>query len=190
MQYLDFATMKRNRLPLILILSIASFAPVVLASLAARFSFVQLGQASDHVVFARVIDALPSEWDPGHRRIFTTFRFKTLETIAGPVMTEFAITQPGGVVGDIAQRTEGYPSFGIGEELMLFLADQGEAVRVVGLSQGVFTRSVLGGRAVIRQRIDGLQFLGDASAGKPLLMEHREALAQIREVFARKGEPQ
>ena len=104
--------------------------------------------------------------------------------LPGSGLRRFSIVQPGGRVGNLAQRTHGYPEFVQGEKLLLFLEKHASALRVVGLSQGVFGFHKDKQRQIIYQRLSGLSFPKDP--GRPILLERDEAIQQIRELFQAK----
>jgi len=145
----------------------------------------QLVSFSDRVVVARLDAPGKSAWGPKRMRIYTTFTFEVEEDVAGRGPSRVTIVQPGGRVGHLAQITQGYPSFKVGDRLLLFLRRSQAAYRVVGLSQGVFDFHINNGRKIVAQKIEGLSFIDDA--GHPLLFERAEALSKIRALFAAKA---
>lgn len=170
---------------MIVLAVVGFFSTWIWASAAKRLSLSQLVSGSDRVVVARLDAPGTSAWGPDRMRIYTTFTFEVEEDVAGSGPNQVTIVQPGGRVGHLAQKTQGYPSFKAGNRLLLFLVHKQTAYRVVGLSQGVFAFHSQGEQVIVAQRIEGLSFVDDA--GHPMLFEHDEALSKIRALFAAKA---
>jgi hypothetical protein len=181
---LVFFDMKTIRHLLIVSLVLGLLSGYLWASAALRLSLSQLVAGSDRVVIAEVVEISPSTWGPKHMRIYTRYTFEVDQEVAGSGLRRFSIVQPGGRVGNLAQRTAGYPEFVQGEKLLLFLEKHAEAIRIVGLSQGVFGFHKDNKRQIIYQRLSGLSFPNDP--GRPILLERDEAIRQIRELFQAK----
>jgi hypothetical protein len=165
------------------IVGVASLvAGTVWASAALRLSFEQLVSESDRVVVAKMVEQSPSWWGPKNLRIYTEYTFEVEEELAGTGSRRFTVVQPGGRVGKLAQRTDGYPTYEKGTRLLLFLAKRTDSFRVVGLSQGVFGFHRDGNREILFQRLEGLGFPGDH--GRPMLIERSEAFERIREIWS------
>ncbi len=176
--------MKKSICVAIVFAVVGFFSTWIWASAAKRLSLSQLVSYSDRVVVARLDAPGTSAWGPKRMRIYTTFTFEVEEDVAGSGPNQVTIVQPGGRVGRLAQKTEGYPGFKGGDRLLLFLVHKQTSYRVVGLSQGVFAFHNQGGRVFVAQRIEGLSFVDDA--GHPLLFESTEALSKIKTLFAAK----
>lgn len=96
-----------------------------------------LARDSDAVVRGKV-SQVHSRWSGDHRRIVTVVQVDVEETLKGAPGHQVTILQPGGVVGDIGQRVEGLASFGVGEEVVVFLEQRGPGYIVSGLAQGKY----------------------------------------------------
>lgn len=148
------------------------------ASAALRLSFAELVQGADRVTVARVVSVGKSYWGPRRMRIYTSYSFEVESDIAGDGPRRFTIVQPGGRVGRLSQRTQGYPTFRHDDRMLMFLRKRERGYRVVGLSQGVFGFHRDGTRELVYQRLEGLSFPGDP--GRPLILERPAAEAQIK----------
>lgn len=151
------------------VLGISAEAP---ASMALRLTYDDLIQQSDRIVVAELMGE-SSAWEGS--RILTTYTFEVREEFAGQGERRFTLIQPGGTVGDLSQKTFGYPAFAPKERYLLMLTKVQDRFRVVGLSQGVFAPAVQDGQEVFLQRVEGLSFTeGDARPivlSRPLLSE-------------------
>ncbi len=130
------------------------------ASVCLRLSFDNLVDQADWVVVAHLETEGVSVWGPKHLRIFTTYRFKVTEQIAGTGPEVFTIVQPGGRMGHWQQIVKGYPSFQKSVPVMMFLRQKGASFQVVGLSQGLFSfRKDELGQEVLHQETQGLSLV-------------------------------
>ena len=178
--------MKKTRLFLMAVAVTGMVAQVVWASAAKRLSFDQLVSGSDRVVVAKLEKPGKSAWGPERRRIYTTYTFEVVQDVAGSGTGQITIVQPGGRVGRLAQKTEGYPTFEPGKKTLLFLREKRGAFRVVGLCQGVFDFRKEDEREFVVQRLKGLSFPGDH--GRPILIERKQAFEKIRARWSHDGQ--
>ena len=104
-----------------------------------RTELPELTQGSDVVVQGRVRH-MESRWSADGRRILTDVHLEVTDALKGTPGAIVTLTQPGGRVGDIAQRVDGLASFTPGEEVVVFL-QQGGAERFVlrGMAQGKYS---------------------------------------------------
>jgi hypothetical protein len=170
--------MKKSLVLLFVVLGMGTQIRDSRASAALRLSFEGLVLEADRVTVARVVSVGKSYWGPKRLRIYTRYTFEVESDIAGNGPQHFEIIQPGGRVGRLSQRTEGYPTFRREDRLLMFLRKRDDGYRVVGLSQGVFGFHRDGTRELVYQRLEGLSFPGNH--GRPLILERPEAEAQIR----------
>jgi hypothetical protein len=96
-----------------------------------------LTRSSDLVVRGKV-KKKESRWSGDHKRIYTDVEIEVDESIKGQGGKTVTVRQPGGEVGDIAQRVSGLASFDSGEEVVVFLEKRGGVYRVSGLAQGKY----------------------------------------------------
>lgn len=105
-----------------------------------RFDARQLIQRSRDIVHV-VCTAISSGRDAAGV-IVTRSTFRVVERFRGPLAGgSFHITQPGGRVGNLILHLPGMPSYGVGDELILFLPAarrDPERRAPVGLGQGVY----------------------------------------------------
>jgi len=127
-------TMKRS-----LLLAALLVASPALGAEAAAVSVEGLARASDTVVRGQVRKITPTLSADG-RRVFTLVDVEVAATWRGGSLVTVRVIVPGGEAGGIGQRVEGAPSFGEGEDVVVFLhrAEAG-GFRVAGLAQGKFS---------------------------------------------------
>jgi hypothetical protein len=120
---------------------LAVIAPLLLsgaapASLIKSMDLAELTAGAGRVVLGEVL-SVQSQWDAGHRTIFTRVEIQVAETWKGPATPGGRLTvfQPGGSVGDIEMRVHGLRSFQPGERAVLFLS-AGDPAYTIGLGQG------------------------------------------------------
>jgi hypothetical protein len=104
----------------------------------------ELTHQAEAIVRGNVKD-MKSEWDPQKRFIWTLVTVSVSKSIKGPGLEnqDVIVKIPGGVVGDIGQKTEDAPIFTKGEEVLLFLTPEVyreiKVFRVTGHFQGKHT---------------------------------------------------
>lgn len=131
------------------------------AATVAALTFDTLIQKSDYVVYGRAVGTR-SFWDPATSTIWTRTELLVLDGAKGQAGKTIVITEPGGVMGDIAHLFPGMPRFVDGEEVVLFLySAPGNRIRVLGLRQGVYD--------VLRDRDSGERIVRPA-------LEHPESI--------------
>jgi len=122
----------------------------------------ELTKQAEAIVRGKVKD-MRSEWDPERRFIWTLVTVSVSKSIKGDSLAgqEVIVKIPGGVVGQIGQKTEDAPIFKKGEDVMLFLKPEvyrGEKVfRVTGNFQGKHT---IKDNTVIEKKMPVATFLG------------------------------
>jgi hypothetical protein len=115
-----------------------------------RAELPELAQSADTIVQGTV-RRMESRWSGDGRRIVTDVEIQVVEAFKGQAGGSVLITQPGGRVGDIAQKVNGLASFTPGEEVVLFLVRAGpQAFRVAGMAQGKYK---------VQRSADGTQVL-------------------------------
>lgn len=103
-------------------LALALAAPGPAHALVAPMGVAELTRAADTIVVARVADVRTRSADePGLPEIVTDTRFVVSRTLKGGRPTVFTLTQPGGVLGDLALVVSDTPTFFRGQECVLFL---------------------------------------------------------------------
>ena len=153
----------------------AALAAVALASATAQAStFValtteQLIVQSDAVVQGRVI-GVESRWDDTGRIIISEARILVSESLVGKAPPLVTITTPGGELGDLKVEAVGFPRFTKGQEVILFLRQDGARQRIVGHQQGhieVVTR-LDGVTLAVPQREDDVALLTPSGKSVPV----------------------
>lgn len=123
-----------QRLALFLALLALATATVARASIAEALTLEELVRESERVVHARTLASA------GHYEgnvIVTTTTLEVLEDAKGRGSRTFEVVHLGGVVGDVAMRVEGAPSFAVGTESLVFAGVVNGRMTPVGMSQGV-----------------------------------------------------
>ncbi|MCP4593008.1 MAG: hypothetical protein GY842_19925 [bacterium] len=98
---------------------------------------------SDHSaqVFVGKVSAVRSYWAEGPRRIESEVTFDQVSYLKGALAdagSDFALTVPGGTVGEMQMQVCCTPSFRVGDKWVLFLLPEYRTFPVVGLYQGAF----------------------------------------------------
>jgi hypothetical protein len=139
------------------------------AATVAALTLDTLIQKSEYVVYGRAVGTR-SFWDPATSTIWTETELVVLDGAKGRAGKAIVITEPGGVLGDIAHLFPGMPRFVGGEEVVLFLySAPGNRIRVLGLRQGVYE--------VLRDRDSGERVVRPAVEHPELIVpDHRIAL--------------
>ena len=125
------------------------------------------GQA-DAIVRGNVIDTR-SEWDPERRFIWTLVTIAVSKSIKGDSLEgqKVIVKTPGGVVGQIGQKTEHAAIFEKGEEVLLFINPEAyreeKVFRVTGNFQGKHT---IRDNMVIEKKMPVANFLGEIEKAK------------------------
>jgi len=91
--------------------------------------FTEMVNGSDYIVRARVV-AVSSETRlrNGHERIYTNVELEVLEVIAGTPPSPLVLTMLGGKSGSKELKVAGAPKFVVGNEDILFVQGNGQAV--------------------------------------------------------------
>lgn len=149
-------------------------------------SFEQLVQASQSVVYGRVVD-VRSQWTADRRFIESVVTVDVLRGLKGGAVEEIAFTVPGGQVGRYLNVIPGAPSFTPGDLAIFFLTAQGPRLPVTtGLTQGIYRvqRDAGTGEMVVRPPAvtTGRVVRGDATR-RPVTLSAFESL--VRAVPAR-----
>lgn len=165
----------------------------VSAGTAVRLELVDLVDAADLVLEARVREARVVEPAPG--RIETEYWLDVERTFWGEPVTERLVRLPGGVLPDGRGLVlPGMPSLNSGEDVLLFLSERGHTgVRVpVGLSQGKLeVVTSLSGQRELRREHGSLTTV-DAStgvvrdAGTLQILDYAETLAEVHAAAERR----
>ncbi len=122
-----------------LLLAAILAATPALGAEAVALSVEGLTRVSDTVIRGRVRKMTPVLSDDG-RRIYTLVDLDVTSTWRGNRIAFAQVIIPGGVVGGIGQRVDGAPTFGGGEEVVVFLTRaEMQGFRVTGLAQGKFS---------------------------------------------------
>jgi hypothetical protein len=124
-------------------------------------------------VYARVLEA--ESWKNGIA--WTRVRLEVLEEWKGAGLERFELVQPGGFTGDFGTLVFGMPRFEQGEEVALFLSEDGGGQRVLGLSQGKFSVDAAGG---ISRELHGLALARVGGHRSPALLKAPQRLGELR----------
>jgi hypothetical protein len=97
----------------------------------------ELVASSNAVVQGRVLD-VRSFWNEDHTNIVSEARVEVTDLVAGEAPAVVTVRTFGGEVGSYRVEAHGFPSFNSGEQVLLFLAADGDAYRVAGYRQGQY----------------------------------------------------
>jgi hypothetical protein len=140
---------------------------VLLFALPAQASRVERARLQDLVTGADLVvlgSAISAQSYLSGGRILTRVTITVGEVWSGvtPESPTIDVVTLGGVVGDIGQLVSGEAAIPVGSQVVLFLVRQGDVLRVLGLSQGLFrVVAVPGAPARIERRMQGLEWAGD-----------------------------
>lgn len=136
-------------------MALLAFATLLLAAAvpAGASTFLAMDQgelvaAADAVVVGEVMQ-VESYWNREATAILTDALVRVTETLAGEAPGVVRVRTFGGQVGPVYIEAHGFPTFDVGQMVVLHLAEDGDAARVVGYQQGHF-------RVLVRHS-DGVQ---------------------------------
>lgn len=183
--------MKRSwfGIALMLILALPAGASTFLA-----MSREELVEKSGAVVAGRVVE-VSSYWNREGTAIYTEAVIEVQDSILGKAASHIRVRTFGGEVGDTRLVAPGFPTFGRGEKLLLFLEPQKDGFhRVLGYQQGQFRiRAGQDGReiAVPTWEADTARILkADGTPARvPRAVPLDDFKRQIRETAVRVGRP-
>lgn len=129
----------------------------------------QLIVQSDAVIQGRVL-SVESRWDDTGRIIISEARIMVSESLVGNAPSIVTVTTPGGEVGDLKVEAAGFPQFAKGEEVILFLKQDGAMQRIVGHQQGHIevVKRLDGVTLAVPQQEDGVALLTPSGKAVPV----------------------
>jgi hypothetical protein len=150
--------------------AIALFAspPTASATTLAPLTVEQLSQMADSVVVATPEGTHAYQVGPASSSglsspgIETLVSLKVVEVLKGSSIQSKTIVVPGGTIGDLSLKVEGFPTFSTGETCILFLDSQG---RVIGGTQGKIVLSGAEASQLGQSASDLKQRIRSASGG-------------------------
>lgn len=124
-----------------------------------------------------VVDRLEAERDPATGMIYTLVGITVEECVLGAVQdAELTVKTLGGEVGDIGLSVPGMPLFEEGEEVLLFLVDDGEgSYRVISGAMGKYTitEDPLTGEKTASNSTEGIHIIEESIGGEGVqALEH------------------
>ncbi|MEZ5365825.1 MAG: hypothetical protein R2748_26710 [Bryobacterales bacterium] len=133
-----------------------------------RMSFEQIVRDSPRAVHGVVVRSW-SAWDAQRTAIWTHYEVRVSETLRGPSAQTLIISEPGGVVEDVAMSVPGAPRLEVGEEAVLFAYPTPLGHwRIRGWGQGRFPVETVAGRSVVRSpRVDAVKLTNRTAALTP-----------------------
>lgn len=149
---------RRRFLWILFFVGLALLAVVANATTLVRLRLEDLARQATAVARVRCLGAR-SFWE--NREIWTETRFAVVEQSKGSLPDTIQVRMLGGTVGNLHSRVEEVPRFRGGEEAYLFLwSREGEALRVLGWSQGTFR--------IVRDPRTGAETVTQDSAAAPV----------------------
>lgn len=171
--------MRAFRRPLIAIHGL--FAALGFAAVAPRVAFDEMVHSADEIVQGKVTRSWMA-WDNSHKYIWTHYEVRTTDLLKGRRSTTVVVSEPGGNVDGIYQQASGSVSYGIGEDVVLFLYRTPIGyMRTIGGGQGKLTVSANGR---VFANTQGLVFVAPNGTSAPPAPE-AVANVSIRELKAR-----
>jgi hypothetical protein len=164
---------------------------------AAASTFLYLSQAdlvaqADAVVQGRIVE-VQSFWNAEHTAILTEATLEVEDTMVGAAPAYVNLRTFGGQVGNYHIEAHGFPTFRLGERMLLFLEPEQEgAQKVLGYQQGQFRIQGETGREIAVPAFStGARVLRrdgtEVPAPKPLPLAQLKQ--QLRETAGRVGRP-
>ena len=127
----------RNRLLVGLAVALVAIAMPAAASTFFAMDQHELLTASSAVVQGKVLD-VRSFWNEDSTIIITEARVEVQELVAGDAPAVVTVKTFGGEVGDYRIEAHGFPTFAAGEQVLLYLEQDGRDYRVAGYRQGQY----------------------------------------------------
>jgi hypothetical protein len=148
-----------------------SLVPDAAAAIARAVPFEEKVELADAIVRGRVVRS-HSAFDESGRWIVTHTTFRVEKTYKGSAPVEVTVVTPGGSVGSLHQETVGVPSFGAGEERVLFVRSSRIGATVLFQEQGAYRVLRNGSEAMVAPATSELVLVdpqsGRASAREPV----------------------
>lgn len=117
----------------------------------------ELLASSAAVVEGRVLD-VRSFWNDDRTAIVSEARVLVDELVAGEAPNVVVVRTFGGEVGDLAIVAHGFPTFQSGEQVLLYLSQDGEGYRVTGYRLGQYSiRDTPKGRLAVPTLEEGVR---------------------------------
>lgn len=140
------------------------------ASVVEQLPLAELTHRADRVVVGQVLET-QTAWSDDHRHVFRRVSVRVDQTLKGGASEGLVLLLRGGTLDGISETVVGVPSFEAGERVLLFVRQQGEVCRLVGLGQGAFAIDTDGTAA---QKLDGLSLASAGTDGALGLSIHGE----------------
>lgn len=138
------------------------------ASVVQALGLDDLVEQSDEILLGRVV--FSESFQRSNGMIGTWHRIEVERSLRGgpPDEREVIVETLGGQLGDIAMRVEGEPSFSVGERVIVFGREGGslQALRPIGMGQGVMRVRVEDGIDMVRQSHQGMMLMRRNGSGR------------------------
>jgi hypothetical protein len=123
-----------------------------------------LARDAQVIARGRVVE-IDAQWADGRRRVETIVTMEIDAALKGSAGRTLQFKVPGGQIGRYRSLMVGAPSFGVGQQLIVFLGGRAPSIPVVlGLSQGVFRLSPGAGGMLVMPN----HALARMSGGRPM----------------------
>jgi len=125
---------------MVLSAAILILATTIAGAVMVKVDTPELVASSTNIVTGKVL-AVTSHYTPNHKSIYTTIDIAVQSELAGSTnSSEITIRQNGGVMPDLGLAIEDMPVFSVGEDVLLFLAKNGDGIYgVAEMHQGKYT---------------------------------------------------
>jgi hypothetical protein len=117
---------------------LAVLLPALRATTIPRLTFEQLTDSSEVIASGRVTRTWAA-WDSEHKYIWTHYTLNVTQVAKGAPGASVEFAEPGGAIGDAAMVIAGTVTYGIGENVAVFLSRMPNGyLRTAGWSQGKY----------------------------------------------------
>jgi hypothetical protein len=166
------------------LLTLLALSAVGLATVVIHADVAKLTRLSDAIVDG-IVDAKATTLGKADGSIWTTYRVRVSETLAGTARDTVTIHVPGGEVAGLTREVSGVARLEKGQRAVLFLSQEGQRLLVLGEAQGCWrvTRDAQSGEFVAQNDLQGLALV-DETGGRVAARSLRLPLADLRTKIA------
>jgi len=172
--------------------SVIAMAALSLATIVVRADVARLAKLAD-VIIDGTVESRQTTLDRQSGAIWTTYRLRVSETLAGTHHKLATFHVPGGEVDGLSQEISGVTRLEKGERAVLFLAKEEDRLLVLGQAQGCFrvTKNAKTGALMCRNDVAGLVLVGDDGKrieAAPISESLKSLRAKVRAALDEKAE--
>ena len=161
-----------------------------------RLDLTTLTERADRVFVGTVERVVSHYLDDQQRYIVTDVTLRSERDLWGvPVGSTIVIRHLGGVVGELGQRVHGEASYAVGEQVLLFATQRGDALYAAGMTQGAM-HIVRDAQGTARVQVDlsSAELVQPTNTGvaqpSPEGQTLQEVLLHVQALLAKRSRPQ